>query len=534
MRGPYGIGKTLLTGGGHVESFPAVGPARRPLSTHAMRTTLLLASLLALTLPSQGHAEVDLRAIVKEVTLDNGMKWLVIERPQAPVFTGFIRVKVGGADEQPGITGLAHLFEHMAFKGTPVLGTTDFEKEKQLLLEIAEVGDKLAVLERAGKGEAEEAKALAARLAELSAAHDAITDENEFTSLYQINGANGLNATTDKDLTSYFVSFPSNRLELWALSEAQRLASPVLRDFYKERDVVLEERRLRVDSDPGGALYEELNQVSFTMSPYRWPVVGYREDLESMTLEQAHAFHRRFYAPANTVGTLVGDVKFEEVVPLLQRTFGAIPAQKGPPPLVFAEPPKRQTRRSTVYFDASPRLMMAFKKPTLPSRDDYVFDVLTVLLGEGNTSRLTQRLVFQDRIAQGVGVFGAPGSRLDNLFVLIAIPLAGVPMQKIEQAIFSELERLKTEKVSEAELEKVRNRVAADHARSLDTNYGLASRLSYFEAVAGDWRYTADHPKVIEGITADDVIRVAKEYFTPDNLSVVDLARPQTNLGGAK
>jgi predicted Zn-dependent peptidase len=179
-------------------------------------------------------------------------------------------------------------------------------------------------------------------------------------------------------------------------------------------------------------------------------------------------------------------------------------------------------------------MMLSFRKPTLPSRDDYVFDVLSVLLGEGNTSRLNKRLVFKDRLAQAIGVFGAPGSRLENLFVVAAIPLAGVTNAKIEAAIFDELERLKREPVSPQELEKVRNRVAADHARSLDTNSGLASRLSYFQAVAGDWRYTADHPKVIESITAEDVMRVAKTYFTPENLTVVELARPSATLGGAK
>ncbi len=500
-----------------------------------MRTILLIAAVCLLAVPDVARAQTDLESQVKEVTLGNGMKWLIVERHQAPVFTGFIRVKVGGADEQPGITGLAHLFEHMAFKGTPVLGTANFEKEKELLREIARVGDALAALERAGKGDTEPAKKLRQTLASLTTQHDAITDENEFTALYQVNGASGLNATTDKDLTSYFVSFPSNRLELWALSEAQRMASPVLRDFYKERDVVLEERRLRVDSDPGGALYEELLQVGFTVSPYRWPVVGYREDLEAMTLEQAHAFHRRFYAPANAVGTIVGDVNFEDTVKLLERTFGAIPAQPPPPPIVFAEPPRRKSRRSAVFFDAAPRVMFAFKKPTLPARDDYVFDVLQVLLSEGNTARFNQSLVFKERIAQGVGAFGAPGSRLDNLFVVAVVPLAGVSTAQVEKSVMRQLDRLKTEPVSAAELEKVRNRVAADHARSLDTNSGLAARLSYFEAVAGTWRYTANHPKVIESITAEDVMRVAKQYFTPDNLTVVELVRPNTSpAGGAK
>ncbi len=474
-------------------------------------------------------AEVDLRTLVREHRLKNGMTWLIVERPHAPVFTGFVRVKVGGADEEPGYTGLAHLFEHMAFKGTQVLGTTDFKKEQGLLRQIGQVGDRLAQLERSNRGQSDEAQKLRQRLEELSREHDAITDENALATLYQLNGASGLNATTDKDLTSYFVSLPKNRLELWALTEASRLASPVLRDFYKERDVVIEERRMRIDSDPGGAAYEELTQLAFTMSPYRWPTVGYYEDLAAMTLGKAEAFHRRYYAPANSVGCLVGDVKFAEAVELLERTFGQIPSRAAPPEVLFAEPPSRQERHSTVYFDASPRIYLGFRKPTLPHRDDYVFDVIQVLLGQGRTSRLHRRLVLKERSVQGVGSFGAPGSRFENLFVIAAVPLANKSPEEVKKSIFAELERLKNEPVSEAELEKVRNRITADQALGIDDNSGLASMLSYFQSIAGDWRYLVEHPKMIESITAEDVQRVAKKYFTRENRVVVDLVKPETS-----
>jgi predicted Zn-dependent peptidase len=485
-------------------------------------------SLLLLLLAVPAWAEVDLRAVVKELRLKNGMLWLVVERHQAPVFTGMVRVRVGGSDEEPGYTGLAHLFEHMAFKGTPMLGTTDFEGEKKLLVEIAKAGDQLATLERAEKGDSGEAKALRSQLKELSAQEGKLTDENALATLYQLNGAVGLNATTDKDLTSYFVSLPKNRLALWANVEAQRLVSPVLRDFYTERDVVMEERRMSIDSSPGGAMYEELNQLAFTMSPYRWPVVGYSEDLAAMTLARADAFHRRFYVPSNSVGCIVGDVNFDELVPLLENTFGQIPA--GPPPAgpTFAEPPSRAARRSTVHFEASPRVFIGIHKPAPPAKDDYVFDVLQVLLGEGRTGRLTKRLVLKDRIAQGAGVFAGPGARLDNLLIIAVTPLAGVKRDDVEKAVWDELERLKKEPVPEAELQKVRNRVAADHARSLDTDSELAGTLSYAQAVIGDWRYAADHPKVIAQLTAEDVMRVAKQYFVADNAVTVDLVNPKT------
>ncbi|MBK7858576.1 MAG: insulinase family protein [Archangiaceae bacterium] len=460
---------------------------------------------------------------VKEHRLSNGMVWLIVERPNAPVFTGFVRVKVGGADEEVGHTGLAHLFEHMAFKGTPMLGTRDFEKEKPLLDKIAVVGDQIAQLERAGKGDGDEAKSRRTELGQLNQKAKALTDENALARVYQLNGGVGLNATTDKDVTSYFVSLPKNRLELWLTIEAQRLVSPVLRDFYTERDVVQEERRMSIESNPGGALYEELNQLAFTMSPYRWPTVGYSEDLAAMSLKKADAFHRKYYVPANAVGALVGDLKAAEVIPLLEKTFGQIPKSPAPEGPVFSEPPSRTARRSTVTFDASPRVYLAFRKPPPPAKDDYVFDLLDVLLGEGRTGRLHKRLVLKDRLAQGVGTFGAPGSRLPGLFAIGVTPLQGASLEQIEKAVWEELERLKKEPITDLELEKVRNRVQASQARSLESNGGLASSLSLFQTILGDWRYVLEQPKVVASLTADDVKAAAQKYFVKENSVTVDL-----------
>jgi len=456
---------------------------------------------------------------VKELKLKNGMVWLIVERPQAPVFTGFVRVKVGGLDEEMGQTGLAHLFEHMAFKGTPMLGTKDFEKEKPLLDQIAAVGDQIAALERAGKPSTAEREKLAA----LNAKAKALTDENALAKLYQLNGGVGLNATTDKDVTSYFVSFPKNRLELWLTVEAQRLCSPVLRDFYTERDVVQEERRMSIEANPGGALYEELNQIAFVTSPYRWPTVGYTDDLQAMSLRAADAFHRKYYVPSNAVGALVGDVKLDEVKKLLEKTFGQIPSGPAPPAPVFAETPKRAVRRSSVTFDASPRLFVGFHKPNAPARDDYVFDLLEVVLGEGRTGRLHKRLVLKDRLAQSAGTFGAPGSRLPNLFIVAVTPLQGASIEKIEAAIWDELEKLKTEAVTEKELEKARNRLTVNVARATESNAGLAATLSLYQTLFGDWRYVIDHAKVVASLTADDVKKAAQTYFKRENSVTVDL-----------
>lgn len=467
-------------------------------------------------------AQASLAEQVQELKLANGMTWLVVERPDAPVFTGFVRVRVGGADEAPGQTGLAHLFEHMAFKGTPRLGAKDWAAEQPLLEALEQVGDRLAELKRRGGKD----DALEKRFAELQKQHNALFDENALARLYQENGGVGLNATTDKDMTSYFVSLPKNRLELWLTVEAQRFAAPVLRDFYTERSVVQEERLRSIDTNPAGALYEELMQLSFVSSPYRWPTVGYAGDLAAMKQADARVFFDRHYVASNAVGCIVGDVKMAEVAPLLEKTFGALPAAPRPAEPVFTEPVSRAQRRSQLTFDAAPRIYFAFRKPAPPAHDDAIFDVLDVLLSDGSTGRLQKRLVFDERLAQGVGVFTGPGIRLDNLFIIAVTPLAGVTFEKIEAAVMSELSKLGDEGPTGRELQKVRNRVSADLARAIDSNAGLARALSRAQLLIGDWRYVIELPKEIDAITPAEVQGAAKKYFVKENSVVVTMVRP--------
>lgn len=499
-----------------------------------MQPNRLAAALLGavLLLPQLVAADVDLRQVVVEHRLDNGMKFMLVRRPSAPVFTAYVRVKAGGADEVPGKTGLAHLFEHLAFKGTPVIGSRDWERERPIHQQIALLGEELLQLQQQRPTDEKRIAELMQELADLSKAQRALSYEEAVMSLLARHGASDLNATTDKDMTSYFVSLPANRLELWALLEASRLAAPVPRDFYAERDVVMEERRLRVESDPMGKLFEELMTVAFSASPYRWPTVGYFADLESLTVNDAMRFHAEYYAPANAVGAIVGDIDIEETKRLLDWTFGAIPARPAPRRLPAQEPPQNSQRRSTVYFHAEPQLAMAFHKPTVPERDDYVFDVIQIVLAEGRTSRLWRSLVQQKQVAAQAFATMAPGARMDHLFVIGATPMNGRSFEEVEAAIWAELERLKQEPLSERELQMVQNKLEAHHAREISTNAGLASALTFFEVVAGDWRYMADHRKKIAELTPEDVLRVARKYFVPSNSTVVTLVR-ETPLTGA-
>ncbi len=501
-----------------------------------MPTIRIAAALLsaALLFPLPASADTDLRNIVAEHRLANGMKFTLVRRPAAPVFTAYVRVKAGGADEVPGKTGLAHLFEHLAFKGTPVIGSRDWEKERPLHFEIAPLGEELHLLERQRPPDEKKIADVMQKLAELSKQQRALVYEDAVMGLLARSGASDLNATTDKDMTSYFVSLPTNRLELWALVEASRLAAPVPRDFYAERDVVMEERRMRVESEPMGALFEELLTVSFTASPYRWPTVGFFSDLSSLTVEDAMRFHEAYYAPGNAVGAIVGDIDIEHTKQILDRTFGAIPARPLPRRLPAQEPPQTSQRRSTVFFSAEPQLVMSFHKPTVPELDDYVFDVIQIVLAEGRTSRLWRSLVQQKQVAVQAFATMAPGARFEHVFVVGATPMNGRPFAEVEAAIWAELERLKKEPISARELEMVRNKLEAHHAREISTNAGLASSLTFFEVVAGDWRYMADHRKRIAAITPEDVQRVARTYFVPENSTVVTLQRRASEAEGAK
>jgi predicted Zn-dependent peptidase len=494
-----------------------------------MRGTLAALAGALLALPAR--ADVDLRRIVVEHRLANGMKFLLVRREGVPVFAAYLRVKAGGADEQPGKTGLAHLFEHLAFKGTPVIGARNWDEERPILLEIARLGEEIGQLRQGEPQGSARIAALEARIAELSGRERALEDENAMLALLLRNGGTDVNASTDKDMTSYFVSLPSNRLELWALLEASRLAAPVPRDFYAERAVVMEERRERVESVPLGALFEELSAVAFTASPYRWPTVGYLSDLESLTVQDALLFHREHYAPANAVAALVGDLDIEKTRALLERTFGTIPPRALPRVSPSREPPQNAERRSTLFFDAAPQLAIAFHKPTLPARDDYIFDVLEILLTEGRASRLYRALVTERQLAADVYGTTMPGARLAHLFVLGATALGEHPLAELEGAILDELERLKTSPVADAELSMVRAKLDAGFSREISTNQGLAEGLTFFEVLAGDWRYLADHRSQIASITAAEIARAAQTYFVPENRTVVYLRRP---LAGAK
>ena len=471
---------------------------------------------------------------VIEHRLANGLTVLMVERHQTPIVSINITFAVGGINEQVGQTGLAHLYEHMAFKGTRSVGTTNYEQEKPILDEIGSVGTALdqrqrdATIKDGGPTADDRAaiESLQKRLQELQTQAAQYVVGNEMALLYQRHGGVGLNASTGKDLTRYMISLPSNRLPLWAAIESDRMANPVLREFYKERGVVMEERRMRNDDSPNGLLFETFTSAAFRAHGYGVPTIGWGSDILSLTPAATDAFFKTHYGPNRATIALVGDINPKETIALIERTFGKIPAASPAPPLVTVEPEQRGERRVEVEFDAEPAIVIGYHKPTVGHPDDDVFDVIDAVLSDGLTSRLHHKLVREKRLAASVGSdANHPGVRAPNLFIVTGTPLAPHTTAEVEAAIYEELERLKQEPVSSTELEKVLNNLDADLVRGLRSNSGLASQLSQHQAITGDWRYILKSRDRVAAVTAGDVQRVATKYFTKANRTVAVLMK---------
>jgi len=417
----------------------------------------------------------------------------------------------------------------MAFKGTRTVGTKDYGKEKPVLDEIAHVGTELDQRQRElaskiGGGTAEEhaaVESLQRRFTELQAEASHYVVGNELALLYQRHGGVGFNASTSKDVTRYMISLPANRLPLWAAIESDRMANPVFREFYKERGVVMEERRLRNEDSPTGLLFETFTSAAFRAHGYGVPTIGWGSDILSLTPQETEAFFKTYYGPNRATIALVGDFDPKEVIALIEDTFGKIPSAPVSTARMPVEPEQRGERRVEVEFDAEPAIVIGFHKPGLGHPDDDVFDVLDAILSEGVTSRLYRKLVREQRLAASVHTDAShPGSREPNLFVVMATPLAPHTTAEVEAAIYEELDRLKREPVSSKELERVIHNLDADMVRALRSNSGLASQLALFQAVAGDWRYVLRSRDKIAAVTAADVQRVAAKYFIKSNRTV--------------
>lgn len=477
---------------------------------------------IALTLTAQDIASFEKRITVKK--LANGMTIVLMEHPEAPVFSFYTRVDAGSVQELPGITGLAHMFEHMAFKGTHEIGTTNWPAEK-VALEKVEAAYAAYLHERLKEVGRDEKKVWELEKAwqEAVTAAEQYVVPNEFGEIVESQGGVGLNASTDRDETTYFYSFPQNRLELWAYLESERFLEPVMREFYKERDVVYEERRMSVDSSPQGRLLEQFLRSAFIAHPYGRPVVGWPSDLRAFSATDATEFFKKYYVPANMVVTVVGDIKAKEAMPIIEKYFGRIPARPAPEPLRTKEPPQQAMRTILIHDHSQPLYVEGYHRPDYHDPDDAVYDVLADLLSKGRTSRLYRSLVRDKRIAIAAQGGSFPGNKYPSLFFFFAAPSQGHTAADMAGPIHEEIEMLKTQDVTDDELQSIKTRAKADLIRGLGNDQGLAFQLGEYQALYGDWRQLFREIDEIEKVTKADIRRVANKTFREENRTVASM-----------
>ena len=477
---------------------------------------LLLAALAA----AQDVASFEKRTTVKK--LDNGLTVVICERPEAPVFSFFTHVDAGSVQDPLGQTGLAHMFEHMAFKGTDKIGTKDYAAEK-VALERVEQTYAAYIAERdkpVGRDE-KKLKDLEKAWKDAVAEADKYVKPNEFPQIVEINGGEDLNANTSDDETNYFYSFPENRLELWAYLESERFLHPVMREFYKERNVVIEERRMRVDSNPIGRLLEQFTTAAFQAHEYHRPTIGWMSDLNSFSATDAKKFFDEYYIPSNMVVTVVGDVKASETTPIIEKYFGRIPSRPRPDERTTTEPPQNAERRVVLQDMSQPLYLEGYHRPDYRSPDDAVYDAIADLMSSGRTSRLYRALVRDKKIAaDSAGFTGLPGNKYPHLFAFYAFPLPGHKPEEMADAIHVEIEKLKSEDISDEELKMIKTRAKANLIRSLGSNEGLANNLALYQARYDDWRELFRSVDRIDKVTKADIRRVANQTFVPTNRTV--------------
>lgn len=510
-----------------MRSKPRIRSAGLPAAALAL---LVLAGLAGTATAQEAKVPVD------TVTLDNGMTLLMVERPDSPTVSGGWVTHVGSANETYGLTGIAHLFEHMMFKGSSTIGTTDWESEAKIMAQLDEIRvqmeeeyNLLREAKRRGEvtgsiylpeNQTERLSELRAQMQKLQEEQRTLIVKDEFDKVYTAFGGSGLNAFTNYDMTAYFITVPANKLELWFWMESERLLNPVFREFYSERDVVREERRMRVESDPTAKFEEQFDAMFWGSIPYHHPVIGWPSDVESISREAANEFFATYYAPNNITAALVGDFDVDQAVKLAKTYFERIPrGPKAPPPVVTEEIEQLQVRRMSADADTNPSVQIRWHTVPFVHKDRYALDVLADLL-RGRTGRLYKSLVEEKEIASGQPYAYNQAMKYGGAFEIGAELAEDAGHEQVESALLAEIDRMQSQPVGDRELQKVKNQNLADSFRRLQSNFFLLIQLLYYDAL-GDWQELNTAPARLAAVTADDVQRVASEYLTDTGMNVL-------------
>ena len=503
------------------------------MSTRLFRRAAL--GVLACALTASAQKVEDLEKRITEFTLPNGLHFIVLERHTAPVFAGLSYVNAGAANDPAGKAGIAHMFEHMAFKGTPSIGSKNYAAEKVALDSLEKTYDALEEERRKGP-RADKAK-IAKLQADVKSGIDKTfsqVDQDAFTRMVEENGAVGLNAGTSMDSTVYFMSLPANRLEMWFMLESDRFISPVFRELYKERGVVRNEYAQRIESDPQGQLVTALMNTAFADSPYHVGYAGIPSDIENLRVGDALAFRKTYYVPSNITIVVAGDVDPKEVRALATKYFGPMPAGPLPPPVITREQEQRGEKRVSIETDAQPMMAVGYKRPDALDADDPVFDVISGVLSQGRTGRMYKELVEEKKLALGAAAYATfPGGKQDNLYILFLVPNSGKTIDELEKATYQIIERLKKEPVDDATLKRVKINVRAGLIRALNSNMGMANALAAAHVGYGSWKKLYSALDDLEKVTAADIQRVAQKYFTVKGRTVAYMSKAAHEVSGS-
>ncbi len=544
-----------------------------------------IVTLLAATLAFAPSARA--QQVEPEVfTLPNGMKFLLVPRHDQPntVAAGWL-AKVGSVNERPGITGISHFFEHMMFKGTDAIGTRDSARDADYRARQKAIRDKINQLtwsaqydsyfkgsiadawdakndtpelarlraelkslmdEQQGKAGDAEIKQLEVELAKTDAATPTGTQrkadlekqianlkaqqtalstivKDEFDKIYTAAGGTGMNAFTSYDLTFYFINVPSNKFELWAWMESDRLNNSVFREFYSERDVVHEERRLRTESTPTGVFQEQFDSMFWMASPYSWPVIGWTSDLNSYDMDEAMKYWNTYYRPNNLVGIIVGDFDPAAAKKTISTYFSRLePGKVAPPPVVTLEPKQGAEMRMMAEAETQPQVEIRYHTVGFQHKDSYALDVMSSILN-GRTGRLYKDMVEGTKVASSAGA-QQDSRKYAGAFSFDAETKGDSTPAQLEEGWYAELKKLQTEAVPAEELQKVKNQAMADSYRRLQSNFFLLIQLAQAEAL-GDWSEINKESAKIQAVTAEDIKRVANQYFDKTNRSVATYTR---------
>lgn len=469
---------------------------------------------------------------IETVTLDNGMTFVLLPRHDVPLVSGRILVRVGNVDNPAGATGLAHMFEHMAFKGTDVLGVHDAAAERAVLDTVLQRGDELTSAFRTG-ADRPRIDAIEDEIAALEVRAAAYVDPMAWPRLYD-EYVTQFNAYTSQDVTVYQADLPSNNLEVWMLMESERLQHPVFREFYTELGVVKEERRQHTEDNPDGAMWELLKKTAFTQHPYRYPTIGYMEDLDTLNPRMIREFYERYYTPGNMVGALVGDFDPDAVRDMLARYFGDIPAGPVPTGPIAVEPEPTAQRRATHRQGAERRLAIVFPGfgPDDPRRP--TARLLSNVLTRGNTSRLRQRLDLEEGVARKVGCWPNGGlERYPGLFEISVTLMPDATNEAVEAMVWEELARLVEQPVSRDRLDEILRINRRDFFFDLQSNADLAERLVSWQTYHGSWETAWARMQRMDSVTTKDITDLARDLFRPERATVVYL-EPDTDAAGGE